>query len=219
MRVCKQTGFAARTKANAHDCDGLILVSPRRKATSPGTRYTQQTVECEPDKCAFTPWYRPHIRIGSAHGRGDGFSGAVPPAQPGQTPASAAPEPAFDALRGRRVLVIDNDDQVLDSTARLLAGWGCRVRALKAAPHTADVDSATPDLLLVDFQLDDGDDGLAVVKRLRVALHQPVPALIMTGDVSALTRQRIADSGLPMLEKPVSGLRLRTVMTRLLQRA
>ncbi|MBP7658830.1 MAG: HAMP domain-containing protein [Burkholderiaceae bacterium] len=159
------------------------------------------------------------IEVRSVPGRGSCFSVTVPLAQPGQTPASAAPEPAFDALRGRRVLVIDNDDQVLDSTARLLAGWGCRVRALKAAPHTADVDSAPPELLLVDFQLDDGDDGLAVVKRLRVALHQPVPALIMTGDVSALTRQRIADSGLPMLEKPVSGLRLRTVMTRLLQRA
>ena len=79
--------------------------------------------------------------------------------------------------------------------------------------------SAAPDLLLVDFQLDDGDDGLAVVDRLRVALCRPIPALIMTGDVSAVTRQRIADSGLPMLEKPVSGLQLRTVMTRLLQRA
>ncbi len=68
MRVCKQTGFAARTKANAHDCDGLILVSPRRKATSPGTRYTQQCVECDPDKRAFSPWYRPHIIVESAHG-------------------------------------------------------------------------------------------------------------------------------------------------------
>lgn len=159
------------------------------------------------------------ILVRSVPGRGSCFSVTVPLAQRGQTPASPPPEPAFDALHGRRVLVIDNDDQVLDSTARLLAGWGCRVRALKAAPDIPDVDSAAPDLLLVDFQLDDGDDGLAVVDRLRVALRRPIPALIMTGDVSAVTRQRIADSGLPMLEKPVSGLQLRTVMTRLLQRA
>ena len=159
------------------------------------------------------------IQVRSVPGRGSCFSVTVPLAQRGHTPASPPPEPAFDALRGRRVLVIDNDDQVLDSTARLLAGWGCRVRALKAAPDIPDVDSAAPDLLLVDFQLDDGDDGLAVVDRLRVALRRPIPALIMTGDVSAVTRQRIADSGLPMLEKPVSGLQLRTVMTRLLQRA
>lgn len=159
------------------------------------------------------------IQVRSVPGRGSCFSVTVPLAQRGHTPASPPPEPAFDALRGRRVLVIDNDDQVLDSTARLLAGWGCRVRALKAAPDIPDVDSAAPDLLLVDFQLDDGDDGLAVVDRLRAALRRPIPALIMTGDVSAVTRQRIADSGLPMLEKPVSGLQLRTVMTRLLQRA
>ncbi len=158
------------------------------------------------------------VQVRSEPGRGSCLSVTVPTVAPEEFPPAPPPEPTFDTLRGSRVLLIDNDEQVLDSTARLLIGWGCRVRALKAAPNSPDVDSGTPDLLLVDMQLDDGDDGLAVIDRLRAALGTAVPALVMTGDVSVATRQRIADSGLPMLEKPVSGLRLRTVMTRLLQR-
>jgi CheY-like chemotaxis protein len=74
------------------------------------------------------------------------------------------------------------------------------------------------DLLLVDMRLDHGDDGVAAISRLRRQWGRDVPALILTGDTAIGTRERIAASGLPMLEKPVSALRLRSALTRLLQR-
>jgi signal transduction histidine kinase len=162
------------------------------------------------------------IGMRSQPGRGSCFTVTVPRSEPEQamqapvTPTQ--PLAAFDALRGRRVLVVENDARVLDSTASLLAGWGCEVRALAAAPDPAELASAPPELLLVDMQLDDGDDGLAVVDRVRAQLGTAVPAIVVTGDVTAATRERIERSDLPMLEKPVSELRLRTVMTRLIQR-
>ncbi len=155
------------------------------------------------------------VSVRSVPGRGSCFAVTVPEAasQP-HIPASAN-DSTIDALQGRRVLVIDNNAQVLESTARLLEGWGCRVQAAHGAP---DHVHGPVDLLLVDMRLDHGDDGVAAISRLRRQLGRDLPALILTGDTAIGTRERIAASGLPMLEKPASALRLRSALTRLLQR-
>ena len=41
--------------------------------------------------------------------------------------------------------------------------------------------------------------------------------IVVTGDVSLGTRERVAAAGLPLLEKPLTALRLRAALTRLLQ--
>lgn len=158
------------------------------------------------------------VSVRSTPGRGSCFTITVPRST-GQKPAATPEEdPRLDALQGRRVLVIDNNEQVLESTARLLEGWGCHVQAAHDAPDELSGTGDDLDLLLVDMHLDHGDDGVSVVARLRLRSGRDTPALLMTGDVTVATRERIAASGLPMLEKPISALRLRSTLTRLLQR-
>ena len=155
------------------------------------------------------------VSVRSVPGRGSCFAVTVPETASQPHLPTAANDSAIDALQGRRVLVIDNNAQVLASTARLLEGWGCCVLAAHGAP---DHVHGPVDLLLVDMRLDHGDDGVAAISRLRRQWGRDVPALILTGDTAIGTRERIAASGLPMLEKPVSALRLRSALTRLLQR-
>ena len=158
------------------------------------------------------------VDVRSAPGRGSCFAVTVPLATRQMHPPAPMMEPRIDTLRGRRVLVIDNNDQVLESTARLLEGWGCRVRAEHGAPDDWSGQVDDVDLLLIDMCLNNGDDGVSAVSRLRRVIGRDVPALIMTGDVTLATRECITASGLPMLEKPVSALSLRSALTRLLQR-
>ena len=148
------------------------------------------------------------VEVRSVLGRGSCFSVTVPEAA--ARPADA-PEPgpaAGDGLQGQRVLVIDNDDAVLGSTADLLRSWGCHVQAQHGLPERPAAADTPPDLLLVDMHLDHGDDGVAVVTRLRSHHGRAIPALVMTGDVTVATRERLA----------AVGLRLRSALTRLLQR-
>jgi CheY-like chemotaxis protein len=156
--------------------------------------------------------------VRSVPGRGSRFSITVPHVA-AQEPAAAEPAlPVADGLRGQRVLIIDNDDAVLGSTADLLRSWGCIVHAQHGLGELPD-DRHTPlDLLLVDMHLDHGDDGIAAVARLRSLRGHVIPALVMTGDVTVATRERLAAAGLPSLEKPLTALRLRSALTRLLQR-
>ena len=161
-----------------------------------------------------------HVAVRSLPGRGSCFTVTVPdvPAAPelaaAAVPGDAAPH---HSLEGLQVLVIDNNDAVLDSTAQLLRHWGCSVQALHGLPEALQSGHPAPDLLLVDMHLDQGDSGVAVVQRLRQQLGRLVPALVMTGDVTVATRERIIAARLPMVEKPLSALRLRSALARALR--
>ncbi len=158
------------------------------------------------------------VEVRSVPGRGSCFSITVPETPPHQPLATLPLAPAAGSLQGRRVLVIDNNDAVLDSTAQLLRSWGCEVQARHGLDGPPDAQAVPPDLLLVDMHLDNGETGVDVVARLRAQQGRDIPALIMTGDVTLATRERIAAACLPQVEKPLSALRLRSALTRLLQR-
>jgi CheY-like chemotaxis protein len=83
----------------------------------------------------------------------------------------------------------------------------------------ARLDGGAPDLMIADVHLDDGADGLAAIAALRAQFGHDFPALVITGDVAQATRDRVAAAGLHVLDKPVAPLRLRTLLTRLAQRA
>lgn len=159
------------------------------------------------------------IHLRSAVGRGSCFGIDLPLAEARPPVAQTGVSPVVEPLAGRRVLVVDNDDQVLASTASLLLSWGCEVRAQSHACDDAPSHAFEPELALVDMHLGEGADGLEVVRSLRHRYGDGFAAIVMTGDVSLATRERVAAYGLPMLEKPLSAPRLRAALTRTLQRS
>ena len=72
-------------------------------------------------------------------------------------------------LSGIVVLCIDNDLAILDGMETLLGGWGCRVLKspdLASAIATVAESKVTPDGLLVDYHLDQGN-GIEAIAELR----------------------------------------------------
>jgi CheY-like chemotaxis protein len=162
------------------------------------------------------------VGVASRPGRGSCFSVVLPEVAPqphNPPPASAEPWPD-DPLQGFVVLVVDNDEAILDSTAGLLRSWGCvAVTAASAALALQRLGAKAPDLVLADVHLDAGEDGVATLLQLRRHFARDIPAIVISGDVSQATRDRVAGLGLPLLDKPVAPLRLRTLATRLLRAA
>jgi CheY-like chemotaxis protein len=162
------------------------------------------------------------VGVASRPGRGSCFSVALPEAapQPQAAPPSDVQAWPDDPLRGARVLVVDNDGDILQSTAGLLRAWGCdAVTAASAEQALARLGAQAPALVLADVHLDAGQDGVATVLQLRQHFERDFPAIVVSGDVSQATRARVAGLGLPLLDKPVVPLRLRTLATRLLRAA
>jgi CheY-like chemotaxis protein len=73
-----------------------------------------------------------------------------------------------------------------------------------------------PELLIVDYHLDQSGDGADCVEALRRAYGAALPAVIVTADRSEAVRARALARGLMVLHKPVKPAALRSLLMRLL---
>ena len=155
------------------------------------------------------------IRLRSRLGIGSMFAVAVPVSEsmPFAEPTaegSDVPEPTA------RVLVVDNDADVLRAMQELLALWGCEV--LTASDPTqvlAVCERHRPDILLLDYHLDAGATGIMLRNQLDARLGM-LPCIIVTADRSESVRNEILNAGCQILHKPLKPLALKTAMAALL---
>jgi signal transduction histidine kinase/CheY-like chemotaxis protein len=161
------------------------------------------------------------VQLESHPGRGSRFSVSVPSAaEPRGTVQLPVTLRATDLVRGKRVMVIDDDVLVLDGMRGILQSWGCRVHtAASGAAALASVadGGAPPDLIISDLRLADGETGIKVIERLREALGAPVPAFLISGDTAPERLREASAGGYHLLQKPVSPMTLRTTLNRLLK--
>ena len=121
------------------------------------------------------------------------------------------------SMQGRCVVIVDDEPSVRDSTQELLSSWGCTVVAARdPADAIAALDGRIPSVLLVDYRLRGGQDGLAAIAWLRTALSRDVPAVLVSGESSAEELARIKASGFLLLHKPVPPAKLRSALAYLL---
>ncbi len=161
------------------------------------------------------------ITVTSTPDKGSRFSVLIPRAT---TQASAAllaqATVAADPVRGKLVVVIDDDTLVLDGMRGVLHGWGCQTVMAETdemALVTLARGSARPDLIISDYRLADGRTGFDVIERLRCIYGTAVPAFLITGDTTT-ERMHQADAGdLLLLHKPVTPMTLRATITQLLR--
>jgi len=158
------------------------------------------------------------VRVRSRPGSGSVFAIDLPwlPQVEAKLPALPAPEPA---RRGSdlRILVVEDDPDVGEMLAALLAGQGHDVTTAPDGPAAmTSVAQRTPDLVLADYNLPNGPNGLELARMIRAATGRSVPALILTGDISTATLRAVTDAGCALLSKPAGLTDLREAIARLL---
>ncbi|MEW4439947.1 hybrid sensor histidine kinase/response regulator [Pseudomonas paraeruginosa] len=173
------------------------------------------------DRIAGILGYR--IEVHSIPGRGSLFAIEVPVVRepsrpaPGEAPARMS---AGDPLPGRRLLVVDNETEILFSMAALLGQWGCEVLT------ASDLESArrvlggrAPDVILADYHLDHGATGCQLLGALRGDYGAAIPAVMITADRSDDCRRALNRLGVPLLNKPLKPGKLRAALSALLGEA
>lgn len=163
------------------------------------------------------------LQVHSRLGRGTVFSLKLPvaPLAPPEAPPVTLPAPTA-SFAGQRVLVIDDDPDVLDSMAALLSSWGLKpmlAPSLAAALAVLDEAGAAPDVVLSDYRLPGEADGLAAIECLRERFGAELPAALISGDTVPQSVARMNASGLAILHKPVAPARLHVLLTGLLARS
>lgn len=156
--------------------------------------------------------------VKSKVGRGSSFmvvvpvAPALPAAVPGPTPAPIGAAP----LDGLTVLAIDNEPQILEGMKTLLTGWGCHTLVAgdwQAAHEVLTSSPTTPDVVIVDYHLDEGN-GLDVVTQLRWRFGATLPAILITADRSQEVREQAQAKSVHLLNKPVKPASLRALLAQ-----
>lgn len=171
-----------------------------------------------------TELLRVPLRLRSRVGHGSCFEielPRIPEAPPADAPGppDLAASPAR-GLAGRRIVVVDDEPDVLEALRLRLLAWGAEVQAYdgfealtRALPGIAAA-SAGPDLLVTDHRLRDGS-GLQVAAQAR-ARWPGLPVLLITGDTAPADLAALSRSGMPVLHKPFEADALRAAIGGLL---
>ena len=163
------------------------------------------------------------IDLASALGKGSRFSVLVPSvaARAWIVDPKDSVHPTPDSIGGKLVVVIDDDPLVLDSTGGLLRSWGCQVltagSARVALAGLADCNQS-PDLIISDYQLSDGQTGIVAIEELRKSLNLPIPAFLISGDTAPERMREARTSGYHLLHKPVRPRALRAMLSKFLKK-
>lgn len=162
------------------------------------------------------------IRVASRPGRGSMFAIEVPltTRAPRARVVHETPDLLLERLSGSRIWVLDNDAAICAGMRTLLEGWGCLVvTALSEEDLARQVDNyhADADLLIADYHLDDGHNGVDAVALINARRSTPLPALMITANYSNELKQQMRELGHTLMHKPVRPMKLKTAMSHLLE--
>ena len=152
------------------------------------------------------------ISVRSLHGKGSVFSIEVPLTPSGAPSASddrsrpTDDAPAQTARRTGAILVIEDDPEVREHLQLFLNEEGYAISTAVDGPAALEAVArgmTRPDLVLADYNLPNGMNGVQVSQKLRQELDGQTPFIILTGDISTETLRDIALHDCVHLNKPV----------------
>ncbi len=168
------------------------------------------------------------VRARSRHGNGSVFSIEValapnaPPAKATVARRGDMAEPDEKAPRKGDILIVDDDPEVRELLALFLKQDGHRTACAfdgGAAMQIIEREAFRPNLILADFNLPNGMNGVEVVAAIRGKLHRYVAAVILTGDITTETLRAVKKADCTLLNKPVKLDELALAVRRALARA
>ena len=107
------------------------------------------------------------------------------------------------------ILAIDDNPVMLCTLSMLLEAWGYAVVIASSTREavTRVAAGAIPDAIVSDYELKDGDTGLAAIDAVAGKIGKSIPSVIVTANTDA---QCLRTSGWPVVKKPYAEIELRS---------
>jgi signal transduction histidine kinase/CheY-like chemotaxis protein len=152
------------------------------------------------------------VRVHSVENKGSCFSVQFQQVSAPEVP-KVVRSPSKSIFNKLKILCIDDQRENLDAMYTLLSKWGIDVQTAQnfeqAKVIAADF---SPHILLVDYQLGRGPDGLEIIDIIRHQQNTILPACLMTAQRGDALMQACSEQGVNYLAKPLKPAKLRTLI-------
>ena len=160
------------------------------------------------------------LSVRSQAGRGTVFTLELPVGKAPRAVAQAVPGkgPLGITLEGRLVVIVEDEPAVRGGLEVLIKGWGASIASFDSVAASAawaaasDPGIVKPDLLIVDYRLEDGLNGVDAIKALRARFGAEVPAILVTGSTMTGHEMDAQAHNFHLLIKPVVPNKLRAMI-------
>jgi signal transduction histidine kinase/ActR/RegA family two-component response regulator len=159
------------------------------------------------------------LTLRSQPGHGSCFEITIPLSRRANEPIETQSAASSGALARGLIVVIDDESAIQRAMSSLLTGWGHDVvtggsgdEAMQRLSSRPD----RPDLVICDYRLREGENGIGVIQRMRSEYNQDIPAMLITGDTAPDRLAEARESGLILLHKPVPNSKLRAAIVNLI---
>lgn len=163
-----------------------------------------------------------NVSVKSTYGKGSQFSLRLPRCAP-ETDTSSKKTATNSAFSGLRILCVDDQQENLDALQVLLERWGVTVIIAQngnAAKKLAKQHS--PQIVLMDYQLGNNENGLELIEEMRQMLDIVFPACLVTAVRDNELIAKCKEHGVHFMNKPLKPAKLRALlqsMTRYIDEA
>jgi signal transduction histidine kinase len=159
------------------------------------------------------------LALRSEVGRGTVFTLELPQGKAVRPSLSPVPGKLFAGLtlEGRRIVVVEDEPAVRSGLEALLRGWGATIDSFdsvatcRAWAAAADPVAMKPDLLIVDYRLEQGQSGVDAIAAMRRRFGS-VPAIVVTGSTMTGHDREAQEQDFHLLIKPVVPNKLRAMI-------
>ncbi|WCM22581.1 hybrid sensor histidine kinase/response regulator [Paraburkholderia bryophila] len=161
--------------------------------------------------CKLALWSRP--------GSGSCFEVSIACAKSGVIPVETPDDELVSTPTTGLVVVVDDEQAIRAGMSSLLTGWGHEVVAVGSVDEAIRLLSSytvRPDLIICDFRLRDGENGMEAIDLLRAEYNEDIPAMLITGDMAVGRLLDAKTRGVVLLYKPVPNGKLRAAITNLI---
>ncbi len=160
------------------------------------------------------------LTVHSRPGHGTVFGLELPLGQAPRVAPAALPGkgPIRLTLAGRLIVIVEDEPAVRAGLEVLLRGWGAEIASFDSVTASAawagasDPEQVKPDLLIVDYRLEEGMNGVDAITALRSRFGASVPAILVTGSTMTGHEKDAQLHDFHLLIKPVVPNKLRAMI-------
>jgi CheY-like chemotaxis protein len=106
-------------------------------------------------------------------------------------------------LTNKVVVIIENDVNTIEAVSHLLQSWGATVYAFNNIDDALSTCPTCPDMLFLDYHLNNGATGIQAAHILRKNWQVNVPGVLSSADRTEYVRNQAIDADLHYLPKPI----------------